>query len=91
MNSDILCKYKDIFGKPKEGVHSYRLFNIAMFDFLGTILIAFIISLFFTSKYSFFIIFLILFLLGMILHYIFCVKTTINNYVTYYINYFTNF
>lgn len=27
-----LCEYKDIFGIPNEGVHSYRLFNIAIVD-----------------------------------------------------------
>ena len=34
------CKYKDIFGKPKEGVHSYRIMNIAIVDVLATILLA---------------------------------------------------
>ena len=24
-----LCKYKDILGKPKQGVHSFRIFDIA--------------------------------------------------------------
>lgn len=75
---DYLCKYKDIFGKPKEGVHSYRFINIALFDFFGTIIVAFIISLFFKYKYAFPIITGILFSLGIILHYLFCVNTTIN-------------
>ena len=25
-----LCKYSDILGVPKKGVHSYRIFNIAI-------------------------------------------------------------
>ena len=79
---DLLCKYKDVLGKPKEGIRFYRFFNIAVVDFLGTIVIAFIISLFFSYKYSFPIITIILFLLGIFLHYIFCVNTTINNYIS---------
>ena len=34
------CKHKDIFGKPNEGVHKYKIMNIAIVDVLGTILIA---------------------------------------------------
>lgn len=83
---ELLCKYKDIFGKPNDGVHSYRLFNIALFDFLGTILISYIISLFFTYKYAFPIILCILFLLGIILHSVFCVNTTIDKQIRKFIN-----
>lgn len=72
----IFAKYKDIFGKPKEGLHSYRLFDIAIVDVLLTILLAFLISYFF--KYSFLIVLLILFLLGIVLHRLFCVRTTID-------------
>ena len=32
-----LCKYKDILGKPGQGVHSYRIFNIAIVDVILTI------------------------------------------------------
>ena len=73
----MLCKYKNIFGKVRKGIHSYRIFNIAIMDVLFTILVAFIISLFF-PKYSFIYILLFLFILGIILHYLFCVPTTID-------------
>jgi hypothetical protein len=71
-----LCKYKDIFGKPGEGAHSYRLFNIAIVDVLLTILIAYLISVIFSK--SFIITTIVLFLLGIISHRIFCVRTTID-------------
>lgn len=74
----MLCKYKDILGKVKEGVHSYRLFNIAIVDVIFTILGAYIIYIF-NPKYNFLFILLFLFILGIILHRIFCVNTTINN------------
>jgi len=71
-----LCKYKDVLGKPNEGVHKYRIFNIAIVDVIMTIIGAWILSWVFKS--NFWIILLILFLLGIILHRIFCVKTTID-------------
>ena len=71
----MLCKYKNILGKVNKGVHSYRLFNIAIVDVILTILGAFIIHLF-TPTYNFYLILLLFFILGIILHRIFCVKTT---------------
>jgi hypothetical protein len=55
----MLCKYKDILGKPKTGIHSYRIFNIAIADL---IIASLIISYFF--KFNFWITLIILFLLG---------------------------
>ena len=72
----MLCKYKDILGKPKEGLHKYRLFGVAIVDVLLTIIVALLISYFF--KLSFWITLVILFLLGIILHRIICVRTTID-------------
>ena len=74
-----LCKYKDIFGKPNTGVHSYRIFNIAIVDVLLTILVAFIIAR--LIKKPFWIVLLILFLFGIILHRLFCVRTTIDKLI----------
>ena len=73
----MLCKYKNILGKVKEGPHSYRIFNIAIVDVLLTVVAAVIIYLFF-PKSNFLYILLLLFLIGIILHYIFCVRTTID-------------
>lgn len=70
-----LCQYKDIFGKPNKGVHSYRIFNIAIIDFLLTMIVAFIIS--YTLNKSFLYCFVLLFIFGIILHKLFCVNTTI--------------
>ena len=47
------CKYKDIFGKPKTGLHSYRIFNIAVVDFLLTILLAKFIEFYIIKDKSF--------------------------------------
>ncbi len=71
----MLCQYKDVLGKPNEGVHSYRLFNIAIVDLLLTI----IASIYIANRFdiSYLIAFSILFVLGIILHIVFCVETTV--------------
>jgi hypothetical protein len=77
-----LCYYNNIFGIPKEGLHKYRLFNIAIVDIILTILVALIITYFFNL--NFINILLILFIIGIILHKLFCVNTTINNLIFNY-------
>ena len=72
-----MCKYKNIFGKVKEGVHSYRIFNIAIVDVIFTVLAAYLINKSFPN-YKFIYILLVLFLLGIVMHRIFCVETTID-------------
>ena len=71
-----LCKYKDLFGIPGQGVHSFRIFNIAVYDVALTVLGAFLISYF--MKFNFYYTLLVLFILGIILHKLFCVRTTID-------------
>ena len=72
----VLCEYSDIFGKPNQGVHSIRIFDIAIVDVLLTVLIAYMISIYFNK--SFIIILLVFFICGIILHKLFCVKTTVD-------------
>jgi len=73
----MLCKFKNLFGQVNHGVHSIRLFNIAIIDVLITIFLAYFINIIF-PKYKFKNILIQLFLLSIILHHLFCVKTTIN-------------
>jgi hypothetical protein len=75
-----LCKYKNIFGKVNEGIHSYKIFNIAIVDVLATIILAYVIYLL-IPKYNFFFILICLFLIGIISHRIFCVRTTIDKLI----------
>lgn len=84
-----LCKYANALGEPRKGVHSIRLFNIAIVDVLSTIALAFLFAIFF--KYAiklkatflsiFFISLVSLFILGIILHRLFCVRTTIDKLI----------
>jgi hypothetical protein len=82
-NMKSLCKYRDIFGKVGEGIHSYRFFNIAIADVLQTIIGALILS--YITKWSFWWVLGGLFLLGIILHRLFCVPTTVDKWLRKYI------
>ena len=71
-----LCQFKNMLGKPGEGVHSIRIANIAIVDVILTIIGAWILGKLFNVK--FWIMLIILFLSSIIIHRIFCVRTTID-------------
>lgn len=71
-----LCKYQNMFGKPGEGAHSYRIFNIAIVDVIATLLVAYIISKY--TQYKFIHVAITLFIIGIIAHRLFCVRTTVD-------------
>jgi len=71
-----LCPYKYLFGKPNTGVHTYRIFNIAIVDVICTLIVAYIISTYF--KLDFKEVSIALFLLGIIAHRLYCVRTTVD-------------
>ena len=75
----MLCKYKNIFGKEGQSVHSYRFLNIAIVDVIVTVIAAYIIHLY--TKYKFINILLFLFLLGIISHRLFCVRSTVDKWL----------
>jgi hypothetical protein len=72
-------KYRDIFGIARKGVHSIRFLNVAMVDYILTIILAFFITFItnipieLTTIYSF--------ILGIISHIIFGVPTTTTKYL----------
>jgi len=74
-----LCRYKDIFGRPREGAHAYRLFDIAIVDVTATVLLAFVISR--VSSHSFWKSLVVLFIIGIISHRAFCVRTKVDKLV----------
>ena len=77
-----LCKYKDVFGKPGEGSHAWRLGGLAGADLLLTAGAALLLSrtAFRSSPMwaSFLIVFIILILLAVGVHRLFCVDTALN-------------
>ena len=73
MDISFLKEYKDILGKPKQGVHSYRILDVALTDYLMTIIGAFIIS--YCTEIPVVITTIGLFVIGILLHIIFGVPT----------------
>ena len=47
-----LCEYKDILGVPGEGFHNHFGFGFAILDLIGTILIAYFISIRFRYEFG---------------------------------------
>mgnify|MGYP000349626525 FL=1 len=72
------CKYKDILGKPGKGLHSYRVYNIAVIDVLLTFLLAKFIQYYLLEETDFFLILCCCFISGIVIHRVFCVRTTID-------------
>ena len=75
-----LCKYKDSLGISGKGIHSYRVFDIAIVDLMMTIIASYLIARIF--HFSFLWTFIVIFIIGEILHYIFCVPTTVIRFIT---------
>jgi len=76
-----LEKYKDFFGKPGQGVHKYRILNIAIVDVVATIVVVYMIYLlltYFGYFVNFWILLLCMFILGIFLHRIFDVRSTVD-------------
>ena len=80
-----LCKYKNIFGEPKTGLHNYRIFNIAVIDVLATLLVSVIIHQIIIVEWlkmygiiKLWMVIVFMFVLGILLHQLFCVRTTVD-------------
>ena len=74
----MLCDYSEIFGKIGEGVHSYRVFDVAIIDVVMTMIGAYFLQKTFLKKYEYYEVSVGLFLLGILMHRLFCVRTTID-------------
>ena len=82
MDNYRLCQFKNLFGEPRKGVHSVRLFNIAIIDviltLIGAKLLQWTINILFAIDFKYWYYLLFLFVLGILLHRLFCVETTID-------------
>ena len=83
-----LCKYKSALGEPGQGIHTSRLFGVAIMDVIMTIIGAYMISYFF--KYNFICTLIFLFALGILLHKLFCELETLTQKYQTNVNKFYN-
>lgn len=65
--------YKNIFGKPGTGVHKLKFKGTSLFDYFGTILLAFILT--YMSNIPLVLSTIILFIIGIVSHYLVGIKT----------------
>ncbi len=75
------CKYKDFFGKPGEGLHRYRIFNLAFVDIFATLVLAWVLQRFYFIYTDYLSVLLFTFIVGILLHRLFCVRTTIDKFL----------
>lgn len=77
-----LCKYRNMFGKPGEGVHAYRLFGVAIVDVVMTLAIALLVARFALrwpiASWRTLALVAAFFALGVVAHRVFCVRTAVD-------------
>lgn len=66
------------FGLPNEGIHSYKIYDIAYLDFVVTMVAAYFMQKLFFRNTSYSSVLLGLFLLGIVVHRVLNVRTTID-------------
>lgn len=71
-----LCKYKDLFGIPGQGIHAFKIYGISVWDTLITIGCALIIA--WVSGWGYWQTIIGVFLLGIVVHKLFCVRTAVD-------------
>jgi hypothetical protein len=75
-NSELKTRLDKDLGVPNEGIHSYRIFNIAYMDVLATIIGSILLA--YIMQWSYIKTLVGMFILGIILHRMFCVRTTVD-------------
>jgi len=73
----MFAKYKNAFGVPNTGAHSYRVFNMAIVDILATLLVAYLLVRFISPGAKLYIVFIWLFIIGQVFHLLFGVDTQV--------------
>lgn len=72
------CPYSKSLGEPGKGLHSIRLFDIAIIDVALTFVLAYMVRKFILLQVNFCTILIGCFILGIILHRLYCVRTTVD-------------
>jgi uncharacterized membrane protein YcaP (DUF421 family) len=75
----MLCRFRHIFGVERQGIHSLRVFDVAIVDVIGTIVGGIFIAKYFGI--NMFATIAALFVLGIVMHRLFCVDSTFNMFL----------
>lgn len=73
------CHYKYLFGIPGKGVHAYRFMDTAIVDYVGTIVLAALLTKF--TQLPLVLSTILMFIIGILLHVVFCVPTGATRYL----------
>ena len=74
-----LSDHKDVFGAPMTGVHSIRMFGVAIVDVAFTFIAGFVLAYIFgLNLRQCCLLILVLFALGVVIHRVFSVNTRVN-------------
>ena len=73
-----LEKYSDLFGKPKEGAHAYRICDVAIVDVILMALLAWALQSWVFKQSSYVSVLSTTWLTAIILHRLFGVRTTVD-------------
>ena len=72
-------KYRNIFGEPGKGAHSFRVLDVAIVDYVSTILLAFFLT--YVTQIPVELTTIFSFILGIICHILFGVPTNTSQYL----------
>jgi len=72
----MFCDYKDIFGEPNKGAHSYRLGGLAIVDVIGMLLLNWALVRAYDLDFVTTLVWMIF--ATILIHYLFCVPTALN-------------
>ena len=78
-DTDFSKSLNKLFGPPREGIRKHRIFGLAIFDLVTTLIGAALISWMFNIRFLYAL--AGVFLVGIVLHWAFCVDTTLNRVV----------
>jgi len=80
----MLCSFKNMLGKPGEGLHSWRIGGkkgtiqgIALVDIILTLFLSILLKKFY-PKSKLVVIFILLWVVAILVHKLFCVETSVN-------------
>jgi hypothetical protein len=75
-DTDFSKSLNKAFGAPREGIRRHRIFGLAIFDLITTLIGAALISWVFNIRFLYTLVGV--FLVGIVVHWMFCVDTTLN-------------
>ena len=81
----MLKQYKDIFGKPRTGLHKYRVFDAPIIDYVGSVIIA--IGLSKWLHLHIMVSLLLVLIMSIVMHHIFGVDTNTQRFLNFHNDY----